>query len=305
MHATKISEHVSLIDLETGGLENFIASYVLEGKQAAIIETGPTSSIPNLLLGLRKLDVKPENIAYVAVSHIHLDHGGGVGTLLKHLPNAKVVVHQRGAQHLANPERLWQQSQEVLGRITDLYGEPEPVPVEKIVPVTDRMAFDLGNNVTLQVIETLGHASHHQSYFENPGRGLFPGDAAGIYLKEYDVTVPTTPAPFRLDSALSSLDKLIALNPRILFYSHFGPATDSIGKLEAYKDQLELWARIADEGVAQGQSMETIRERIFQADLSVRKAEELVKSHPILSETVLGNSIQGFVDLARSRSDNK
>src|SRR4030042_6017428 len=154
MQVTRLEDHIYLIDAETAGIKNFIASYIIKGSKVAMVETGPTSSVPNLLAGLEQLNVKLEDIAYVAVSHIHLDHGGGVGTLLKHLPNAKVVVHQRGAQHLANPERLWQQSQEVLGRITDLYGEPEPVPVEKIVPVTDRMAFDLGNNVTLQVIKT-------------------------------------------------------------------------------------------------------------------------------------------------------
>ncbi len=93
MNVEKLDEHVYLIDVETGGLENFIASYVLKGSKAAIIETGPTSSIPNLLSGLRKINVKANDVAYVAVTHIHLDHGGGVGTLMKSLPNAKVVAH--------------------------------------------------------------------------------------------------------------------------------------------------------------------------------------------------------------------
>jgi glyoxylase-like metal-dependent hydrolase (beta-lactamase superfamily II) len=106
MHVTKLEEHIDLVDVETAGFENFIASYVLRGKSVAIIETGPTSSVPNLLTGLGKLGVKLEDVTYVAVSHVHLDHGGGAGTLLKSLPNAKVIVHQRGAPHLANPEKL-------------------------------------------------------------------------------------------------------------------------------------------------------------------------------------------------------
>jgi len=93
MRTEKLDEHVYLIDVETGGLENFIASYVLKGAKAAKIETGPTSSIPNLLAGLKKINVRTEDVAYVAVTHIHLDHGGGVGTLLKSLPNAKVIAH--------------------------------------------------------------------------------------------------------------------------------------------------------------------------------------------------------------------
>jgi glyoxylase-like metal-dependent hydrolase (beta-lactamase superfamily II) len=120
VYVTKIEEHLHMIDAEASGIKNFIASYVLKGKQVALVETGPTSAVPNLLFGLGQIGINPDDVAYVAVSHIHLDHGGGAGTLLKHLPNAKVIVHPRGAPHLANPEKLWQQSQQVLGRITDL-----------------------------------------------------------------------------------------------------------------------------------------------------------------------------------------
>jgi glyoxylase-like metal-dependent hydrolase (beta-lactamase superfamily II) len=133
MHTTRLRDNLDLVDVETAGIENFVASYILKGEKTAIIETGPSSSIPNLLQALQKLNVQKETVSFVAVSHIHLDHGGGAGTLLKSLPNAKVIVHYRGAPHLANPEKLWQQSCEVLGKITDLYGPPEPVPVERIV----------------------------------------------------------------------------------------------------------------------------------------------------------------------------
>ena len=305
MHVTKLQDHIFMIDLETGGLDNFIASYVLKGKKVAIIETGPTSSVPNIVMALKTLSVKPEDVTYVAVSHIHLDHGGGVGTLLKHLPNAKAIVHHKGAPHLANPEKLWQQSQTVLGKITDIYGPPEPVPTDRIIPATDGMTFDVGNRVSLRVVETLGHASHHQSYYENFGGAIFLGDAAGIYLKQFDAVVPTTPAPFRLDSALSSLDKLAALKPRALYYSHFGPATDPARRLQAYAEQLRLWAKIAAEGTEHGRSVDEIRDRIIAADVSIQRASQLIKVHPILSETVLKNSVQGFIDSAEKSPAEK
>lgn len=298
MRVTKLEEHICLIDVETAGFENFIASYVLNGKSFALVETGPTSSVPNLLSGLKKLDVKLEDVAYVAVSHIHLDHGGGAGTLLKSLPNAKVIVHQRGAPHLANPERLWQQSREVLGKIAELYGEPEPIPPERIIAAEDGMAFDLGKNVRLEVVETLGHASHHQSYFETLGRGVFPGDAAGIYLKEFDATVPTTPAPFRLDTALASLDKLVSLKPRALYYSHFGDAPDPVRKLRAYADQIQLWAKIARQGIEEKRSLEEVRQKIIENDGQIRKAVKFIEAHPVWNETVLNNSVQGFMQFA-------
>ncbi len=295
MHVDKLEDHIYLIDVETAGIRNFIASYVLKGRCVALVEVGPTSSVSNLLSGLKELNVKPEDVAFVAVSHIHLDHGGGAGTLLKYLPNAKIIVHQRGAAHLANPEKLWQQSQEVLGDVTKLYGAPEPVLNERIIPATDGMTFDIGNGVRLEAVDTLGHASHHLSYRESLTGGIFPGDAAGIYLNEIGVTVPTTPPPFRLDIALSSLDKLKNLQPTALYYSHFGRATNAVEMLEAYAQQLRLWARIAKNALDRHEDLQAVSRRIREEDPAIRKAAEYVKSHPVLGETVLNESVQGVV----------
>lgn len=107
-HIKEIESKLFLIELETGGFKNLIGSFVLKGAKTIIVETGP-SSIPNLLSGLEELDVMVQDVAYIALSHVHLDHGGGAGSLLKFLPNAKVLVHPRGATHLVNPERLWLQ----------------------------------------------------------------------------------------------------------------------------------------------------------------------------------------------------
>ena len=303
MNITKIENHIYLIDVETAGIKNFIASYILKGKQTAIIETGPVSSIHNVLSGLRELNIKPEEIAYVAVSHIHLDHGGGVGTLLKFLPKAKVIVHQRGAPHLANPKKLWQQSRGILGNIAEMYGKPEPVPEERIIAATDDLTFDLGEGVELKVLETLGHASHHLSYYEPSTNGIFPGDAAGIYLNEIGVIVPTTPPPFRLDIALASLDKLIELKPKVLYYSHFGKAHNAIEKLQTYVRQVKLWAKIAREGIENGEGIEAIRQRIIEKDEAVRKALQYIQNHLVLSETTLNESVQGFIGFVEKFPD--
>jgi len=296
MNITKIEEHIYLIDVETAGINNFIASYVLKGKQVVVVETGPTSSVPNLLAGLEKLDVEPADVAYVAVSHIHLDHSGGVGTLLTDLPKAKVIVHQRGAPHLANPDKLWQQSKAVLGSIAEMYGKPEPVPDERIIAASDGMTIDIGKNVRLKAVETLGHASHHLSYYEMLSEGIFPGDAAGVYLNEFDVIVPTTPKPFRLDIALASLDKLISLKPRALYYSHFGKAPRALEGLKTYKQQLILWAKIAKQGIENKQSSESISRKILESDEALQKAAEYIKAHPILSITVFDESTQGVIE---------
>ena len=298
MRTKQIGENLFLIDLETGGFRNLIASYVLKGAKTVIVETGPTSSIPNLLSGLKEIGVKAEDVAYVALSHVHLDHGGGAGTLLKSLPNAKVIVHPRGAPHLLNPEKLWLKSQKVLENVADMYGEPEPVPEDKVIVAAEGMTIDAGNDRQLTVVETLGHAAHNLSYREPFSNGVFTGDAAGIYLSEFDVVIPTTPPPFRLDIALASLNKLISFNPAFLYYSHFGKAGDAVQRLKGYAAQIQLWASIAAEGIKNGHSTEAIRGRILAEDPAMHKIGSYLKAHPIFMKTAVGNSVQGFIDLA-------
>ena len=295
MNITRVDEHIHLIDLEPAGIENFIASYVLKGKHVAIVETGPVSTVQSLLSGLKELNVKPEDVAYVAVSHIHLDHVGGAGTLFKCLPKAKLVAHQRGAPHIANPEKLWTQSRKALGSIAEMYGKPEPVQEERIIVATEGMTFDIGNGVKLKVMETLGHASHHLAYYETLNQGIFVGDTAGIYLNKFDVVVPTTPSPFHMDIALVSLEKLINLKPKVLYYSHFGKAHDAVEKLQAYANQLKLWAEIAKQGIEKGENLKAIGKIILESDMALQKAAEYIKNHPVYSKTVLNQSVEGVM----------
>ena len=300
MLSREIGKNLFQIELETGGFKNLICSYVIKAAKITLVESGPTSSVPKLVTGLKELDIPFENIQYLAITHVHLDHGGGAGTLLKLLPNAKVLVHPRGMPHLINPERLWSSAQTVLGFVSEIFGEPEPVQKERIIPVTEGM-FDLGEGAKLKVIETLGHASHNLSYQESFNRGVFPGDAAGTYFPEFDVVVPTTPPPFHLESALVSLDKLISLEPTVLYYSHFGIASDAVQRLKSYKLQLELWSKIAEEGVKKNQSLEQIRDRIIAEDKVMTKIGGFVRAHRIYSKTVLENCVRGFIEYAKRK----
>ncbi len=289
-----------MVELKTGGFEHLICSYIITGEKPFLVESGPTSSVPNLLSGLKELNINFDDIQYVAVTHVHLDHGGGAGTLLKSLPNAKLIVHPRGATHIVDPERLWPSSQSVLGFISDIFGKPEPVPIERLIPITEG-TFDLGYGGKLTVIETLGHASHNLGFQESFNGGVFPGDAAGTYLPLFDVIVPTTPPPFHLDAALASLDKLISLNPTVLYFSHFGKATDAVNRLKDYKVQLQLWADIAEDGVKKNQSLEEIRNRIVQEDKVMNQIIGYVKAHRIYSKTMLENCVRGFIDYSKQK----
>ena len=298
MHTKEIGKNLFQVELETGGFKNLICSYIIKGAKTILVESGPTSSVPKLVSGLKELNINFEDVEYVAVTHVHLDHGGGAGTLLKFLPNAKVLVHPRGMPHLINPERLWPSSQAVLGFVSEIFGKPEPVPKERIIPVTEG-SFDLDDGAKLRVIETLGHASHNLSFYESLNGGVFPGDAAGTYFPEFDVVMPTTPPPFHLGAALASLDKLISLKPTVLYYSHFGKASNGVQRLKDYKLQLQLWAKIAEEGVRKNQSLEEMRDRIIAEDKVMHQLADYLKSHRIYSRTALGNSVQGFIDYAK------
>ena len=302
LHTLMIGKNLYQMDLETGGFKNLICSYVLKGTRVTLVESGPTSSVPRLVEGLKELKVSFEDVEYVAVTHVHLDHGGGVGTLLKLLPNAKVLVHPRGMPHLADPTRLWESAQQVLGYVSKIFGRPESVPKERLIPVSEG-SFDLGDNSRLEVFETLGHASHNLSFLETLNGGLFPGDAAGTYFPEFDVVIPTTPPPFRLDVALASLDKLISLKPTALYYSHFGKASDAVQRLKDYKVQLQLWGKIAEEGVREKQSFDQICERIIREDKVMNRLASFLSTHPIYSVTALGNTVRGFFEYAKTQQE--
>jgi glyoxylase-like metal-dependent hydrolase (beta-lactamase superfamily II) len=299
LHTKQVGKNLYRVELYTGGIKKLICSYIITGPKPLLIESGPTNSVFNLLSGIQELGIKPEAIEDVAITHIHLDHGGGAGTLLKHLPNAKVLVHPRGEPHLIDPERLWSSSQTVLGFISEIFGKPEPIPKDRVIPITEG-TIDLGDDGTLTALETVGHASHNLSFYESFNGGIFPGDAAGTYLPDCDVVVPTTPPPFHLEAALTSLDKLIAFNPSSLYFSHFGKADNAVQRLKDYKVQLQLWANIAQEGVKDKLRLEEIRDNIIAQDPVMAPIADYVKAHPIYKKTVLENCVRGFIEYAKT-----
>jgi glyoxylase-like metal-dependent hydrolase (beta-lactamase superfamily II) len=300
VHSSEIGKNLFIIDLETNGFKKLIASYVLKAKNIIIVETGPTSSIPNLLLGLNELKIKAEDVTYIALTHVHIDHGGGVGALLRYLPNAKILVHSKGAPHLVNPERLWKASLETLGEVAKEFGEPVPVPENKIVAVSDQMSLDLGQDMTLEVVETPGHASHNVSYFESFNEVVFPGDAAGAYLSEFDTVFPTTPPPFRPDIALISLDKLIRLKPSSICYSHFGRASNAVQRLRAYQLQIKRWLMLVEEALNNNKTENKILDVVLEGDKSISKVVPFLRSNPVHRKTLIENSIRGFVEFAKN-----
>jgi len=302
MHTKRLSAHLHIVDLKPTGLENFIASYVLRGEKAtAIIETGPTCSIPNLLSGLEEIGVKNEDVDYIMVSHIHIDHAGGSGTLMQHLPNARLVVHSRGAPHMIKPEKLWEQSKLILGKVAIAYQEIEPVPENRVITPLDDAIIDLGGSVQVKVLETLGHASHHLAYFDTDSKGVFQGDAAGIYFPKLDATIPTAPAPFNLEMTLASLHKMLQLQPKRLYYTHYGPVEDAVERLKRYEAQLQLWASVVSEAVKRGDTLESTYQQILDKDLQMKATADFISKHLVLREGVAMQNVHGYVEYFKKK----
>ncbi len=300
VHTKEIGQNLFLIDLETGGFKNLIASYVLKGEKTLIVESGPTSSVGNLLSGLKDIGVEGEDVAFVAISHVHLDHGGGAGTLLKSLPNAKLIVHSKGAAHIKDPSKLWDASKTVLGDVAEMFGVPEPVPAEKIVVASEGMTFDLGKNLKLTTVETPGHASHNLSFYEALNKGIFPGDAAGAFFAEFDTVFPTTPPPFRPDTALISIHKLLSFYPEVLYYSHFGNASNAEKRLNQYARQIKMWLIMVEAGLKNNESVEVIQNTILREDDTIQKIVPFLKSDPVNRKTLIENSVRGFIEFAKN-----
>lgn len=246
--ATRIGDGVLEIDTLLGGWERMTAGYLVEGPAPVLVETGSQSSVPALLAALDDLGVSPNDLAGVAVTHIHLDHAGGVGDVARAFPNATVYVHEKGARHLVDPSRLVDSASRVYGDLLDsLYGRLDPTPAERVHVLEDGETIDVGGGRTLTTVDSPGHAKHHLALHDSQSGILFVGDAVGVRLPDAGVLRPATPPPdFDLDQALHSLDKFAARRPTGIALAHYGLVPDPTTICEEAKDTLRRWADVAE-----------------------------------------------------------
>ncbi len=211
------------------------AVYLLRGERAAIVESGTAASARRLASLLRD-----EDLAYVFVTHVHLDHAGGAGDLAARHPEATVVVHPRGARHLSDPRRLIDGARDASPVLFPRYGEPRPVPEHRVLSASDGDRFDLGRGIVLEAIESPGHAAHHLSFFERSKRVLFCGDAVGNHGTPVETPL-TVPPRFDLSKGLETLRRLKGLGPSLLAFTHYGIAVDAASILDDYEARLTAW----------------------------------------------------------------
>ncbi|MCD0453641.1 MBL fold metallo-hydrolase [Actinocorallia sp. API 0066] len=240
---TPLGNDVYEIDTQMAGHTGITAGYLVLGDRPCLIEPGTAGSAPVVRDALTELGVSPGDLASVVVTHIHLDHAGGVGDIAEMYPEAEVVVHEKGARHLVSPERLVRSARMVFGDAFDtLFGGLKPTEASRIRAVEETGVIDLGGGRRLESHYSPGHAKHHVGLLDSLTGDLYVGDAAGIYIPETAEVRPATPPPdFDLDTALASLDRFRALQPTRLLFAHYGPVTDVPLTLDRSEEELRLW----------------------------------------------------------------
>jgi len=240
---TPLGHDVFEIDTRMAGYSQITAGYLILADRPCLVETGTAPSAPVVRDALAALGVGPGDLATVVVTHIHLDHAGGVGDIAGMFPAAQIVVHELGARHLADPSRLMSSARRVYGDDLDwLFGELAPTPAERIRAVEARGSIDLGGGRSLDSHYSPGHARHHVGLIDSVSGDLYVGDAAGVFLPETGDMRPASPPPdFDLPVALESLRLFGALAPQRLLFSHFGPVGDVTATLERSAEELNVW----------------------------------------------------------------
>ena len=267
-----LPEGITGIDTYMGGASEITAGFLLAGDRPALIETGPAKVAGAVAAGVADAGLDPADLAWIVVTHIHLDHAGGVGDLVRTFPNATVVVHPAGARHLVDPERLLASSARVYGPLMDtVYGGLTPVEAARIRAAEDGEVLDLGGR-RLELLHAPGHAKHHLAVFEPDLGALFAGDGVGVLLPSTGVLRPATPPPdFDRDLAVASLRRFAERNPAHLVLTHFGPITPPADRLAEAEDKLLRWCETA-ERAAQEHGLEldhieaALRERFEQEE---------------------------------------
>jgi glyoxylase-like metal-dependent hydrolase (beta-lactamase superfamily II) len=240
---TDLGNDVFQIDTRMAGYEGITAGYLIRGSRPCLVETGTAPSAPVVRDALASLGVGPADLASVVVTHIHLDHAGGAGDIAEMYPASEIVVHTRGARHLADPSRLMASARMVYGDALDrLFGTLAPVPADRIRAVDDTGSVDLGDGRRLSSYYSPGHAKHHVGLLDSVSGDLYVGDAAGVYIPDTGDLRPATPPPdFDLAVALASLRLFSSLDPSRLLFSHYGPAVDVPAILERSAEELSVW----------------------------------------------------------------
>lgn len=248
----RLPTSIGLIDDLHLGREHVIATYILLGAEPALVDPGPTSTLATVEAGLAANGLSLGDIQTLLLTHIHLDHAGATGTIVARYPHIKVYVHERGAPHMIDPEKLLGSATRLYGDLMDyLWGEFRAVPAANITSLAGGETLDIGGRA-INVHYAPGHASHHVVYHDQQTNTAFVGDVGGVRLPGSSYARPATPPPdVDLEAWDRSLQMLRELNPDRMCLTHFGPVSDPQAHLAQYHERLWRWAEVVRTGIEQ------------------------------------------------------
>jgi glyoxylase-like metal-dependent hydrolase (beta-lactamase superfamily II) len=283
-HGT-LTHGIAWIDLQFLARPRAIATAIVFGDGgAALVDPGPATCLDTLNLGLQARGIRWPDVRQILVTHIHLDHSGGVGTILREHPHITVFVHERGAPHLIDPGKLLDSATRLYGDDMDrLWGRVDPVPAGNVVALKGGERIEAGGRL-FDVAYTPGHASHHVSYLEKESGVAFVGDTAGVCVDGGYVLPPTPPPDIDVEAWRGSVDRIEAWAPSTLFLTHFGPAPSVRPHLRALMENLETmaaWVRASlDQPGTDAERAERFAEYL-RHDLRSRMIEAQMASYPV------------------------
>ncbi|WP_267225890.1 MBL fold metallo-hydrolase [Dyella silvae] len=267
--------------IDTGFVRpHFDAAYlVVENGHGAFIDCGTNYSVPRMLRGLSDAGLSPADVDWLILTHVHLDHAGGAGELMAHLPNARVAVHPRGARHMIDPSQLWACASAVYGEdvMAATYGTLRPIPAERVTETPDGHVVMLSGR-PLRCLDTPGHARHHMSIYDERANVCFTGDTFGLSYREFDtsngafILPTTTPVQFDPDALHASIRRLMSLKPEAIYVTHFNRVEDLerlAGDLHVQIDAMVAIAHTAQQNARDtSQRHEAMKEQLTELYLS-------------------------------------
>jgi glyoxylase-like metal-dependent hydrolase (beta-lactamase superfamily II) len=266
----RLDDRITLIDGFDMDIPNRTGTYVIDEEELTLIETGPSPSLKYIKKGLETLGFSFDQVKYIIVTHIHLDHAGGAGLLLRECPNAKVVVHPRGERHLIDPSKLVAGARSIYGdSFSDIYDPIIPIPAERLMVKTEGDTLQIGPECTLEFYNTPGHAKHHFSIYDPVSNGLFTGDTTGVRYEQLiqegiDFYLPTTsPNHFNPNDMAESIQRIRAMNLDRIYFGHFGMTEQPDEALQQVLDWLDVFVEEGEQVMTEGIGYDELASRLL------------------------------------------